>query len=159
MALLATLAASAVHALTFTGRAYYSVLLLLPALFVVWPLVLWQWRRVPRKNLSSEIFGDVPRWMKIGLVALLAYAFANFFVCRSLNEGGAPDRRSDGSFVLADGPRVIRTLDLAEFRAARAVQVRQVSGFLVVILGLATFLAEVCWIKNGTAMADRDVAE
>lgn len=150
----AALAAGAGHVATFFGRAPYSVLLLLPALFVVWPLVLWQWRRVPRRNFSSQIFGDVPRWMKWAIAGLLVYAFVNFFIGRALNDGGNPERRSDGTFVLTSGTQIVRTLTLAEFRSAQAVQVRVVSGFFLCTFALATLLAEACWIKNGPAMAN-----
>lgn len=154
LSLISALLAGAMHAATYFGRAPYSVLLLLPGLFVVWPLVLWQWRRVPRRNLASPIFGDVPRWMKWTIVALLLYAFVNFFIGRSLNDGGNPERRSNGTFVLASGSTVVRTLTLEEFRAAQAVQVRVVSGFFLCTFALAALLAEACWIKNGPAMAN-----
>ena len=158
IASLAALASAVAYALTFAGRTTYSVLFLLPLLLLVWLGVVTQWRRVPRRNLVSEIFGDIPRWMKAAVAGLLVFVFANFFVCRALNEHARPDSLADGRTVLVDrGGKVVRTLDAAEFRHAQALQLRMLSGSLVACFGLAALLAEACWIKNGTAMADRHV--
>lgn len=151
---LCALAAAGTYVATFFGRALYPVLLLLPGLLVVWPLVLWQWRRVPRRNLTSQVFGDVPRWMKWSIAALLIFAFANYFAGNALNDGGAPRRRSDGTFVLVRGKETIRQLELPEFRRAEAIELRVVAGFFLTTYALAALLAEACWIKNGPAMAD-----
>jgi hypothetical protein len=40
-------------------RTPHAALLLLPLLLLVWLGVVAQWRRVPRRNLVSEIFGDI----------------------------------------------------------------------------------------------------
>ncbi len=157
-ATLATAANAAAYALTFADRASYWMLVSLPLLLLVWFAVVAQWRRVPRRNLASEIFGDIPRWMKLAVIGLLLFAFANFFGCRALNEGGRPDRLADGRTVLiAEGGKVLRELDAAGYRHAQAVQLRMMSGFFVACFGLAALLAEACWIKNGPAMADRNV--
>jgi hypothetical protein len=158
IAALAALASAVAYALTFADRTYYAVLALLPLLLLVWLGVVTQWRRVPRRNLVSEIFGDIPRWMKAAVVGLLVFVFANFFVCRALNEHARPDSLPDGRTVLVDrGGKIVRTLGDAEYRHAQAVQLRMLSGSLVACFGLAALLAEACWIKNGTAMADRRV--
>lgn len=156
IALLATVANAAAYALSFADRSSYWGLLSLPVLLLVWLGVIAQWRRVPRRNLVSEVFGDIPRWMKLAVVALLLFAFANFFVCRALNDFARPDRLADGRGVLiAKGGEIRRELDPAGLRHAQAVQQRMMSGFFVACFGLAALLAEACWIKNGTAMADR----
>jgi hypothetical protein len=137
-------------------RIPHAALLLLPLLLLVWLGVVAQWRRVPRRNLVSEIFGDIPRWMKIASAALLIFAFANHFVCRSLNRSAKPDRLPDGRNVLVD-PRgaVVAELSAADFRHAQAVQSRQLTGTLLACFGTAALLARACWIKNGPAMANR----
>ena len=153
-----TVASAAAYALTFAGRTYYSVLLLLPVLLLTWLGVVTQWRRVPRRNLVSEIFGDIPRGMKPAVVGLLVFVFVNFFVCRTLNEAARPDRLADGRTVLvARGGKVVRELGAAEFQHAQVVQLRMLSGSMLACFGLAALLAEACWIKNGPAMADRRV--
>lgn len=157
ISVLAALANAAVYVATFLGHAYYPVLFFLPLLFLIWPTVLWQWRRVPRRNLVSEIFGDIPRWLKLATVGLLLFAFANFFVCRALNDQAHPELLPDGRHVLRAGEHVVRVLSLEEFRRAEAVQVRMLGGFFVTCFAIAALLAEACWIKNGPAMADRKI--
>lgn len=158
IATLGALASAAAYALTFADRTYYWVLALLPLLLLVWLGVVTQWRRVPRQNLVSEIFGDIPRWMKVTVVGLLLFAFANHFVCRSLNAAAQPNRLPDGRLMLvARGGEVVRELDAAGFSHAQAVQLRMLDGTLITCFGLAALLAQACWIKNSTAMADRDV--
>jgi hypothetical protein len=158
IATLAALASAAAYAFTFADRTYYAVLTLLPLLLLVWLGVVTQWRRVPRRNLVSEIFGDIPRWMKAAVVGLLVFVFANYFVCRALNGSGRPDRLPDGRTALvARGGRIVRELDAAGYHHAQAVQLRMLDGTLIACFGLAALLAEACWIKNGTAMAGRDV--
>jgi hypothetical protein len=153
---------AAIHVLTFCGVAFSPVvfvvlLLFVPLLFVVWPLAIWRWRRLPRRNLVSEVFGNIPRWMKCLTGALLVYAFANFYVCRALNDWGEPARLNDGRLVLQTGTRLVRELSGAEFRTAQTVQVRLLSGHLLVFFGLAVIVVRSVWIKNGPAMADAKV--
>jgi hypothetical protein len=157
-----TACCAAVHVLTFAGVAFppvvFVVLLLFVALlFVVWPLVIWRWRRTPRRNLVSEVFGNIPRWMKYLAGALLVYAFANFYVCRALNDWGEPARLGDGRLVLQTTTHLVRELSPGEFRTAQAVQVRSLSGHLLVFFGLAVIVVRSIWIKNGPAMADARV--
>ena len=153
---------AAIHVLTFSGVAFspviFLVLLLFVALlFVVWPLAIWRWRRMPRRNLVSEVFGNIPRWMKYLAGALLVYAFANFYVCRALNDQGEPARLGDGRLVLQSKVGLVRELSPEEFRMAQAVQVRLLSGHLLVFFGLAVIVVRSIWIKNGPAMADAKV--
>ncbi|MFT3830753.1 MAG: hypothetical protein QM691_13705 [Opitutaceae bacterium] len=156
IATLATVVNAVAYAATFADRASSWLLFGVPLLFLVWPGVVAQWRRVPRRNLVSEIFGDIPRWMKLAVLALLVFAFVNFFVCRALNDSAQPQLfGGDRAALVARGGRVVRELAPAEYRHARAVQFRMMSGFFVACFGLAALLAEACWIKNGPAMADR----
>ncbi len=158
IATLATAVSGVAYGLTFWGLTSYWLLFGLPLLLLVWFAVVAQWRRVPRRNFASEIFGDIPRWMKIAVAALLLFAFANYFACRALNDGAQPEIRADGSAALvARGGRVVRELDAAGLSRARAVQFRMMSGAFLACFGLAALLAEACWIKNGPAMADRRI--
>jgi hypothetical protein len=155
--LFGTAACAAAHVLTFADLAFYPILIFVPLLFVVWPLVLWRLRHIPRKNIFSEIFGDIPRWMKLGSLALLAYVFVNFFLCLRLNEGANPVRASETRLVLKNGDKIIRDLTPAEFRHAQAVQVRMLTGHLLVFYALAVFATHICWLKTGPAMADAKI--
>lgn len=156
IATLATGVNAVAYGLTFADRTSYWLLFSLPLLLLVWPGVIAQWRRIPRRNLTSEIFGDIPRWMKLAVVGVLVFAFANFFVCRALNDSAQPQLLADGGAALvARGGQVVRTLSPAEFRHAQAVQFRMMTGFFIACFGVAALLAEACWIKNGPAMADR----
>src|SRR5687767_1085707 len=109
-------ACAAAHVLSFANIAFYPVLLLVPLLFVVWPLVLWQYRRVPRKNLFSEIFANVPAWIKLSTGVLLAYAMLNLFIVNTRLEGGTPVRLADGKLVLQVKGQTRRELSSTEFR-------------------------------------------
>jgi hypothetical protein len=155
--LAAATAAGAAHVLTYFDIPVFQTLPLVLLLVFVWPLVLWQWRRVPRRNLVSEIFGDIPRWLKVAAGVLLLFAFANFFACRALSGGTQPYRLADGRTVLLRGQEIVREVSASEFRHAQAMQVRMLTGFLVPGFALAALLLEACWIKNGPAMADEKV--
>lgn len=157
IASLCALASAAVYALTFADINVHPILFLLPLLFLVWFLVLQQWRRVPRRNFRSEIFGDIPRWMKAAAAALILFAFVNFFVCLALNDYARPQRTADGRTLLQARERVVRELTTAEFAQAQTVQLRMLSGFFVGCFALAALLAETCWIKNGPAMANAKI--
>jgi hypothetical protein len=152
--LLGTAACAAAHVLTFADIAFYPILIFVPLLFLVWPLVLWQLRRIPRKNIFSEVFGNIPNWLKLGSALLLAYVFINFFLCIRLNEGGQPARLAADRLVLKSQDKIIRDLTPAEFRHAQAVQVRLLTGHLLVFFALAAFATHVCWLKTGPAMAN-----
>ena len=153
IATLSACAGAVAYALTFADIAFHPILFLLPVFFLVWFLVLQQWRRVPRRNLQSEIFGDIPRWMKAAAAALLVFAFANFFACiagTSTHPGPAAARGSEP-------PTVAISRSAAETIHVQALQLRMLSGFFVCCFGLAALLVETCWIKNGPAMADRKI--
>lgn len=152
--LLGTAACAAAHVLTFADIAFYPILIFVPLLFLVWPLVLWQLRRIPRKNIFSEVFGNIPNWLKLGSALLLAYVFINFFLCIRLNEGGQPARLAADRLVLKSQDKIIRDLTPAEFRHAQSVQVRLLTGHLLVFFALAAFATHVCWLKTGPAMAN-----
>lgn len=155
--ILCTLFCAAVHVATFFDRAAFGVILFVPLLFIVWPMVVWQWRRVPRGNLMSQVFGIVPAWMKWTTGLLLVYVFVNYFVCRSLNQGGLPIVLPDKRLVLQAGDQVLQVLTPKQFAHAQAVEVRSLSGHLVVFYALAWIALRAFWLKTGTAMADSKV--
>ena len=62
-------------------------------------------------------------------------------------------RISETRLVLKNADKIIRDLTPAEFRHAQAVQVRMLTGHLLVIYALAAFAAYSCWLKSGPAMA------
>lgn len=157
LSLFSAAACTAAHIITFADIAFYPVLIFVPLLFVVWPLIIWRFRHIPRKNLFSEIFADIPRWMKVGTLGLLAYIFVNFFLCLRLNDGGEPVRLSENRLVLKSGDKIVRTLSAAEFRAAQSVQVRLLTGHLLVFYTLAVFAVHACWLKSGPAMANAKI--
>lgn len=152
--LLAAAACAAAHVLTFADIAFYPILAAVPLLFVIFPLVLWKFRKIPRKNFFSEIFGDIPRSLKIGGLVLFVYTFANFFICLDLLDGGNARRLPDNRLVLSAKDKVIRDLTPAEFRHAQAVEVRLMTGHLLAFFAFAAFAVHVCWLKSGPAMAD-----
>jgi hypothetical protein len=152
-----TAASTAAHVITFADIAFYPILLLVPLLFVLWPLVLWQYRRIPRKNLFSEIFARVPAAMKIGAGVLLFYAVANLFLAGAKLEGGQPSQLPDGKLVLKVKDQVRRELTPTEFRHAQALQVRMLTGHLIAFYALAGFAIYACWLKSGPAMADAKI--
>ncbi|MBC7367752.1 MAG: hypothetical protein H7343_13240 [Undibacterium sp.] len=151
--LLGTAACAAAHVLTFADVAFYPVLVTVPLLFVIFPLVLWKFRGIPKKNFFSEIFGEIPRWMKIGGAILLVYTFANFLLCVRQLEGGNARRLPENRLVLMAKAKVIRDLTPAEFRHAQAVEVRLMTGHLFAFFAFAAFATHACWLKSGPAMA------
>jgi hypothetical protein len=150
-------ASAAAHALTFADIPFYYSLWLVPLLFVLWPLVIWQYRRIPRKNFFSEIFGRVPGGMKIAAGVLLFYAIGNLFLAGVGLEGGQPVRTTEGKLVLKVKDQVRRELTPAEFRHAQALQVRMLTGHLIAFYALAGFAIYACWLKSGPAMADAKI--
>ena len=156
VSLAAAAACAAAHVLTFVDIAFYPTLITVPLLFVVWPLVIWRYRKIPRTNLFSEIFADIPRWMKISSAVLIAYVFINFFLCMGLIEG-QPHRLADNRLVLKNKGQIIRDLTPAEFRHAQAVEVRMMTGHLVAFFAFAAFALHACWLKSGPAMASAKI--
>jgi hypothetical protein len=151
--LFGTAACTAAHVLTFADIAFYPILIFVPLLFIVWPLVLWQLRHIPRKNIFSEIFGTIPHGLKLGAALLLAYVFINFFLCLRLNEGGEPVRLTENKLVLKTPEKIIREITPEAFRHAQAIQVRLLTGHLLVFFALAACATHICWLKTGPAMA------
>ncbi len=141
------------HGATFFGQSFAPGIFMVPLLFIVWPLVIWQWRRVPRGNLVSEVFGSVPRWMKGLTLGLILYSFVNFFACMAQLDGGVPIRRPDGALVIQNHEQIVRTLTPEAYRQALAVQTRMLSGHLLAFYGLAVIALQAFWIKTGTGMA------
>jgi hypothetical protein len=123
----------AMHLASFADIPFAPGVLLVPLLFLIWPLVVWQWRRLPRANLVSQVFGTIPRSMKILVGVLLVYCFVNFFVCISAIGGGVPLREADGRLG---------------FTHAQAVQTRMLSGHLMVFYGLAVIALRAFAIKS-----------
>ncbi len=151
-------ACAAAHVLTLVDIAFYPIYLFLPLLFLVWIFAVWHMRRVPRKNLMSEIFGDVPRWMKVSSALLLAYVFINFFACMYLLDGGNPERMSDQRLVLKSKDKILRDLTPAEYRHAQAIQIRMLTGHMLVFFTLAGFIFHTSWLKTGPAMANAKIS-
>ena len=148
------LLSAVMHAATFFGQAFLPAIFMVPMLFILWPLVVWQWRQVPRGNLVSEIFGAIPRWMKAMTAGLFLYFFFNLFWCSAATDGGVPIRRSDGSMVLQRKEQIMRVLNEAQFHEAQALQTRMISGHLLTFYGLAVVALQAFWIKTGPAMAN-----
>lgn len=134
------------------------VLVLVALLFAVWPMVVWQWRRVPRRNLVLEIFGNIPRWLKFASGFLVAYVFINYILCMALNDWAAPEILKDGSHVLRSGRQTLREITPERYQQAMAVQLRLHSGHLLAFYGLAAITLKSLWIKGGPAMAERKVS-
>ena len=147
-----------VHGASFLGLAFYPAIFMVPLLFIIWPLVIWQWRRVPRTNLVSGIFGAISLWLKLVTGALLVYVFVNFFLCRADLLGGSPVKLEDGRLVLQSGNRILRELSEAEFTHANAMQVRLLSGHLIAFYGLAMIALRAFQIKTSAYMADAKVS-
>jgi len=153
VSLLATAACAAAHVLSFVGVAFYPILFFVPLLFILVPLAVWQFRRIPRKNFLSEIFADIPRGLKLGAVVLFLYAISNLFICLNLLGGGNPERAPENRLVLAAKGKIIRELTPAEFRQAQAVQVRLLTGHLIACFAVTAFAFHVAWLKTGPALA------
>ncbi|MFA5264111.1 MAG: hypothetical protein WC378_09795 [Opitutaceae bacterium] len=157
ISLLSTIICGSVYIATFFGYADLSVIWFVLFLFILWPMVVWQWRRVPRCNLVSEIFGQVPLWMKITTVALILFIFINYLVNSSLIYGAQPIKLDDERLVLRKGELILRVLTPGEYAWAQAVQMRILAGHLVAFYGLAVIALRAFWIKTGPAMADAKV--
>lgn len=133
-----------VHAATFAGQAFYPVIYFVPLLFVVWPLVIFRWRRLGRELGSPTLYFGYSRTL-IGLgLGCLVYVFANYLICRSLNEGGIPVELPDGRLILQVGNKLIRVLEPEAYSAAQAVQVRMLSGHLLGFYALAAIALRIC---------------
>ena len=143
-----------VHGASFAGRDFPQALFLVPLLFIIWPMTVWQWRRIPHRNLVSEVFVTIPLWMKLAAGFCLLYPFINYFVCVSVNDGGLPVQLADGRLVLQRGQQIIRELDAAGFSRARAVETRMLSGHLLAFYGVAVITLRALWLKSSTAAAD-----
>jgi hypothetical protein len=150
-----TLLSLVIHLATFFGFVFFPALFMVPLLFILWPLIVWQWRRIPRRNLVSEIFMTVPLWMKLAGAFCIFYPFINLFICNSLNSGGQPSTLPDGRLVIQNGQQIIRVLDAQSYQYALSIQTRMLSGHLLSFYGLAVIALRAFWIKTGQAMAGK----
>ena len=133
-----------VHAATYAGQAFYPVIYFVALLFVVWPLVIFRWRRLGRAFGSPTLYWGYSRTL-IGLaLGSLAFVFLNYLICRALNDGGVPVRLDDGRLVLQAGNKILRVLEPEAYRRAQAVQVRMLSGHLCGFYTLAAVALRVC---------------
>ena len=153
-----------IHVATFTGTAIYGVLFYSLAmlfmwllLFAIFPLVIWQWRRLPRRNLVSEIFSSIPRWMKIAIGCLLGYVFLSFILSFMQLGGGSPVKLPDGRLVLEKDHQILRLLSPEEFAHTSALSVRVVSAELLAFYGVALIALRAFYIKSSSMMADAKV--
>jgi hypothetical protein len=153
----------AAHLATFGGFSLgavptmLAVMIMVGLLFVVWPLVVWQWRLVPRRNLVSEIYGRVPASLKWTIAGLIVYVFVNYVLCMALNDWAAPEVLKDGSHALRSGRQTLREITPERYQAAMAVQLRLHTGHLLAFYGLAAITLKALWIKGGSALADATV--
>lgn len=146
------------HLATFLDLAFPWAYLMVPVLFVLLPLIVWQWRRVPRRNLVLEIFGAIPRWMKITTALLFAYIAFSVVYCYGWLEGGIPLKLEDGRFVLQRGQAILRVLSEQEYLHALALQSRLLTAQLFAFYGLGMIALQAFYIKTGPAMADAKVS-
>ncbi len=157
---LATAFCALVHVATFFGFAISAYDLLIPllilvtSLFVVWPMIVWKWRKVPRRNMVGEIFSQVSSPFRWGGAALIIYFFVNYALCRSGNSWAQPTLLKDGRFVLQAGDQILRTLTQAEYMKALSIELRLHAGHLMVFYGLAFIAIKALWIKTGPKAAE-----
>ncbi len=140
----ATAASAAAYVLTFAGATFYLALLLFPLLAVAWPLILWHWRKVPLKMSTSALLGSMPRWAKATAIIAFILATANFMLCGWLNDFGRPVRSGD-NYALKAGATELRSLTAAEYQRARAIEMRLITGHLVLLFAFTAYFARVSW--------------
>jgi hypothetical protein len=121
-----------VHGLTFAHvdviEDFSSVWLLHVGLFLVAiPFVLSARATIGGRPSLAQLGSFFPRWARILLAVVGAYAFLNFALFIYLSGGGAPDIR-DGRFVLHNHGTVIRELSEQEYHIQRAYIARGFSG-------------------------------
>ena len=121
-----------VHGMTFAHvdviEAYPGVWLLHVGIFlVVLPFVVASRATFGGRPSLAQIGSLLPRWARILLAVVGAYAFINFALFFYLSEGGAPDIRG-GRFVLHNHGTVIRELSEQEYQLQRAYIARGFSG-------------------------------
>lgn len=141
----ATAASAAAYVLTLAGATFYPVLLLFPLLVVAWPLILWHWRRLPLKMSTSALVGGLPRWAKAAAILAFVLATANFLLCGWLNEFGRPVRIGD-SYALKAGATELRSLTADEYQRARAIEMRLITGHLILLFAFTSYFARATWV-------------
>lgn len=132
------------HLATFAGQAFYPVIYFVILLFIVWPMVILRWRWLGRAMKSPTLYMGYSRTLIGMALGCIAYIFANYLICKVLNDGGNPVRLDDGRFVIQVGNKIVRNLTAEGYSHAQAVQVRMLSGHLFGFYALAAIALRVC---------------
>ncbi len=132
----ATVASAAAHVMSYAGVPFYPVILLVPGIFIIIPLLVWAWRKVPAKQALAALFGILPRNLKAALIVLAVYAVINLFASTWLNENGSASRDGD-RLVLKRKSEILRELTPEEFRLASARDIRGMTGHMTLGFALA----------------------
>ena len=145
LALVGLLVSLAANVSTYLGvdpqQAFPHVWLLHFGMFVVF---------IPAAVLHNTVRGDrgegrrrrgsftnMPRWMRVCMGVLFAYALVNAFTTWPRLEGSPQVDRSTGGFVLNERGKVVRRLSAAEYHHHRALEVRGMSGHWMMLYGLS----------------------
>ncbi|MCF6142509.1 hypothetical protein L1S34_14550 [Flavobacterium sp. K77] len=134
-----------------TENASFFILLLSIGIFVVWiPVVLdlrnnEELKEYQESSLANRmntigfykiVFKETPTWMSSIAIGGLVYAFINFMLFLS-SQDGTPDIK-DGQYLLQNHGQLIKTLTLQEYHHYKANEIRGFSGHLIAFYGVAT---------------------
>ncbi len=146
IAVFGLISSAVAHFSTFLGvnpRPVFPLVWALGALLiVVWTTVVLWLRRICTADNQMDIWKiatrNAPAWMKVLLIAFVAYGiFSFFFTVFVLTEGGVASER-DGRKVLESHGEIIRTLTDEEYETHHAYTVRIFSGHFMIFYAVGT---------------------
>jgi hypothetical protein len=84
------------------------------------------------ENNLRGLAGTLPRWAQVFAAATMAYAMLNFALFFMRTSDGSPQQKPDGSYVLSNHGREVRTLTADALAERKALETRGFSGHWLV---------------------------
>ena len=129
------------HLATYFGydliETYPHLMWLHVAIFVVFVPALVMCER--NNRTQQMVWAAAPKWISGVFYILFIYAFINFVLFMTLNEGGGPERTAEGYALVSHG-NVLRPLTEAEYHLFQARELRGFSGHWMLFSAGATML-------------------
>lgn len=145
LGLLLLISCVAVHASTFvtdreplTTGVLFLMAIPMFALFLKAVLVIRKnTQGVARNEIWKRAYSNVPRWLPILTVLLVAYTFFNFFYSLLVLNDGLTPSMEQGRYVMQDHGYVVREISQVEYWQHSAYQLRGMSTHLILFTALA----------------------
>jgi len=147
VALAGFVASAAIHIASIAGvdvRTRHPDIFLLHLLCMgtfIFTLPVSVWLSSAKDDESRDILTGVPPVLKAMVIGLLIYVFITGIHSTQNAWDGQATAQADGTYVLEQYGKVVRTVDAAEYHSHRALEARGFSGAWMLFFALASAMA------------------